>query len=94
MTRLRALESLSPLDLERKIKASPKASRSILAYLEARSIPHSGIVSGSTLAAACGQSDGRIWRRWIAGDRAMPLAAKRALICAAGWCGCCRDKST
>lgn len=79
------LESLSALDLERRIKASPGASAALLRYVEERGHETAGVVSGRVLAAACGQ-DGRKWRRWVAGELPMPLAAKRALICAAGWC--------
>lgn len=87
MARARAakLEQLSPRELQQQLIDSRSATLRLLAFLDARGIEHSGQISGSTLGSVAGV-DGRTWRRWAGEVIPMPLAAKRAIICAAGWC--------
>ena len=95
-----ALESLTPRELQQQIAWDASATRRLLAYLDARGVSHSSRISGATLAAAAGVND-RTWRKWVtaedvaAGRSArdpkreypeIPIAAKRAIICAA-YCG-------
>ena len=79
------LEGLDARELQAAIQDDDGATAAVLAYLDARSVEHSGQISGATLAAVAGV-DGRTWRRWVGGDVPMPVGAKRAIICAAGWC--------
>ena len=64
--------------LQAAIKGSPRAMKKGFAYLDALGEPHSGLISGATLAAVCGV-DSRTWRKWVGGEREMPLSAQRLL---------------
>lgn len=76
------LEGLDARELQAAIQDDDGATAAVLAYLDARSVEHSGQISGATLAAVAGV-DGRTWRRWVGGRVPMPLAARRAIIAAA-----------
>lgn len=76
------LEDLDARELQAAIQDDEDATAAVLAYLDARSVEHSGQISGATLAAVAGV-DGRTWRRWVGGDVHMPVGAKRAIIAAA-----------
>jgi len=75
------LERQPPDVLQEVIRQMPGAAERVLAYLDDRSVSHSGRITGATLAAVAGV-DGRTWRRWVS-ERAMPVAARRAIIAAA-----------
>jgi DNA-binding transcriptional regulator YiaG len=76
------LETIDAAALQLEIQSSPRATKRVLSHLEARQTPHSGYISGSTLAAICGV-DSRTWRRWVGGNREFPIAARRLLIAVA-----------
>lgn len=76
------LEPFDAAELQLEIQSSPRATKRVLDYLDARQTPHSGQISGATLAAVCGV-DGRTWRRWVGGNQEFPIAARRLLIAVA-----------
>jgi hypothetical protein len=69
----------APRELHSKIAADQDASARVLNYLDRLGVAHSGEISGATLGKVCGV-DSRTWRKWVGGERGMPLAAWRLLI--------------
>jgi hypothetical protein len=68
-----------PRDIQDAIAESPRATRRVLRYLDTMGVEHTGIISGSTLAAVCGKTD-RQWRRWELGSTPFPDACRRLLV--------------
>ena len=69
--------------LQRAIADDSDAAGRVFDWLDARDIVHTGIISGTTLAAVAGVEP-RTWRRWVGGERQMPLSAWRLLVEVAG----------
>ena len=76
------LEGLDARELQAAIQDDDGATAAVLAYLDARSVEHSGQISGATLASVAGV-DSRTWRKWTGGEREFPISARRAIIAAA-----------
>jgi hypothetical protein len=73
------LEALGAAELQQAISADPDATARLFAYLDARGIEHTGLVSGSTLAAVSGH-DARTWRRWVADVERFGIGVRRLLV--------------
>lgn len=73
------LEALGAAELQQAISADPDATARLFAYLDARGIEHTGLVSGSTLASVSGH-DARTWRRWVADVERFGIGVRRLLV--------------
>lgn len=80
------LERLSAAELQQRIDYDTDATARLLNYLDARQIPHSGRISGATLAAVAHAADAtdrthsRTWRKWVSGERPFPVGVRRLLV--------------
>jgi len=68
-----------PRDIQHAIAESTRATGRVLRYLDTMGIEHTGLISGSTLAAVCGK-DPRQWRRWCSDGTPFPEACRRLLV--------------
>ena len=73
------LETLGAAELQQAISDDPDATARLFAYLDARGIEHTGLVSGATLASVSGH-DGRTWRRWVRDVDHFGVGVRRLLV--------------